>query len=100
LLERVPPARPEGVADSWHSQRDQRADRLDTGAGVDRGPEAVEAACAGDESRRRRGRERHEGLIEQIPELSGAPPDELIRFNATGMLINVATALDLRLDLS
>jgi AcrR family transcriptional regulator len=58
------------------------------------------AACAGDESLRRGGRERFEGLIEHIRELSGAPQDELIRFNAIGMLINVATALDLQLDLS
>jgi AcrR family transcriptional regulator len=58
------------------------------------------AACAGDESLRRGGRERFEGLIEHIRELSGAPQDELIRFNALGMLINVATALDLELDLS
>ncbi len=58
------------------------------------------AACAGDESLRAGGRERFEGLIEHIRELSGAPQDALIRFNALGMLINVATALDLELDLS
>jgi hypothetical protein len=38
--------------------------------------------------------------MEHIRELSGAPQSEVIRFNALGMLINVASALDLRLDLS
>ena len=68
-----------------------------------RGARAAAALLRG--LRRRRvapagGRERFEGLIEHIRELSGAPQDELIRFNALGMLINVATALDLELDLS
>jgi AcrR family transcriptional regulator len=58
------------------------------------------AACAGDETLRRGGRERFENLMEHIRQLSGAPQSEVIRFNALGMLINVASALDLRLDLS
>ena len=57
------------------------------------------AACAGDEALRQGGRERFEGLREHIRRLSGASQDEVIRFNALGMLINVATALDLELDL-
>ncbi len=57
------------------------------------------AACAGDETLRQGGRERFEGLLTHIGRLSGASPDEVIRFNALGMLINVASALDLELDL-
>ena len=58
------------------------------------------AACAGDDTLRPGGRERFAGLIEHIRRLSGASQDELIRFNALGMLINVASALDLDLGLS
>jgi hypothetical protein len=36
--------------------------------------------------------------MEHIGKLSGASQAEVIRFNAVGMLINVATALDLELD--
>ncbi len=56
------------------------------------------AACAADETLRPGGRERFAGLMEHIGKLSGASQAEVIRFNAVGMLINVATALDLELD--
>ncbi len=57
------------------------------------------AACAADETLRPDGRERFARLMEHIGTLSGASRDEVIRFNAVGMLINVASALDLELDL-
>lgn len=56
------------------------------------------AACAGDETLRPAARERFEALFEHQRTLSGASQDELIRFNAVGMLINVATALDLNIQ--
>ena len=56
------------------------------------------AACAGDPSLREGGRERFVALRDHIRRLSGASEGELIRFNAMGMLINVATALELELD--
>jgi len=57
------------------------------------------AACAADPSLREIGHERFAGLIAHERELSGASETELIRFNAAGMLINVATALGLEIDL-
>src|SRR3954471_6952931 len=58
------------------------------------------AACAADPSLRQIGHDRFAALIAHERELSGASENELIRFNAAGMLINVATALGLELDLS
>jgi len=57
------------------------------------------AACAADPSLRDIGHARFAGLIAHEAELSGASEGELIRFNALGMLINVATALGLELNL-
>ena len=34
-------------------------------------------------------------IIREVSELSGAPPDEVFRFFAHGMLLNIITALDL-----
>jgi AcrR family transcriptional regulator len=58
------------------------------------------AACAADPSLREIGNQRFAALIEHERALSGASEGELIRFNALGMLINVATALGLELDYS
>jgi AcrR family transcriptional regulator len=56
------------------------------------------AACAADPSLREIGHQRFAALIAHEQALSGASEGELIRFNALGMLINVATALGLELD--
>jgi AcrR family transcriptional regulator len=40
-------------------------------------------------------RRKYSEVIEEVAELSGAPADEVWRFFATGMLLNVVTALDL-----
>jgi len=56
------------------------------------------AACAADPTLREIGRERFAALIAHEATLSGASEGELIRFNAAGMLLNVATALGLEID--
>jgi AcrR family transcriptional regulator len=56
------------------------------------------AACAGDPSLREIGRQQFAALIAHEQAVSGASEAELIRFNAAGMLINVATALGLEID--
>jgi AcrR family transcriptional regulator len=56
------------------------------------------AACAADPSLKEIGHERFAALIAHEEQLSGASQGELIRFNAAGMLLNVATALGLEID--
>jgi AcrR family transcriptional regulator len=53
------------------------------------------AAC-GDPVIRDRARELYGALVEAVRALSGADDDAVLRFFATGMLLNVATTLDLR----
>ena len=52
-------------------------------------------AAAGDPVIRKRGRALYQSLIDRVRELSGADDDALLRFFATGMLLNVAATLDL-----
>jgi AcrR family transcriptional regulator len=52
-------------------------------------------AASGDEEVREVVRRRYAALYELVRELSGADRDELVGFFATGMLLNVAAALDL-----
>ena len=53
------------------------------------------AACA-DEVIRVRARELYRELVDTVRELSGAAEDELWRFFATGMLINVVSSIGLK----
>jgi AcrR family transcriptional regulator len=52
-------------------------------------------AAAGDDDVRELVRRRHARLYELVRELSGADRDELTQFLASGMLLNIAAALDL-----
>ena len=52
-------------------------------------------AAAGDPVIRKRGRELYQSLIERVRELSGADDEAVLRFFATGMLLNVAATLEL-----
>ena len=52
-------------------------------------------AASGDEEVREVVRRRYAQLYALVRELSGADPDELAQFFASGMLLNVAAALDL-----
>jgi AcrR family transcriptional regulator len=52
-------------------------------------------AAAGDPVIRARGSELFQSLIDRVRELSGADDEALLRFFATGMLLNVAATLDL-----
>jgi AcrR family transcriptional regulator len=53
------------------------------------------AACA-DDVIRTRARERYRDLVNLVRDLGGAPEDEIWRFFATGMLINVVVTMRLR----
>jgi AcrR family transcriptional regulator len=53
------------------------------------------AACA-DDAIRARARDLYRELVDEVRRLTGKPEDELWRFFATGMLINVVSVMELR----
>jgi AcrR family transcriptional regulator len=53
-------------------------------------------AAASDPEIQERVRDKYGEIVSQVAELSGAPADEVFRFFAHGMLLNIITALDLR----
>jgi AcrR family transcriptional regulator len=52
-------------------------------------------AAASDPEIQERVRSQYAAIISEVSQLSGAPPDEVFRFFAHGMLLNIITALDL-----